>query len=141
SKNYVLKFLRLRGLFFEGGKSNWTQKHWAWLRSLTFQGADQVVWMEYLTLLDYKLLRLADLDRQLEGIARSEPYREAVERLCCLRGVQVQTAMVLLAETVDFRRFGRAGQLMAYYGLCLSEESTGDTRRQGCIHQAGNARA
>ena len=38
SKNYVLKFLRLRGLAWQGGKSNWTQRHWTWLRSLAYFG-------------------------------------------------------------------------------------------------------
>ena len=140
SKHYVLKFLRLRGLAWQGGKSNWTQRHWAWLRSLEFTGADRIVWLEYLTLLDYKLLRVAELDKELEALARSEAYREAVNKLCCHRGIGIQSAMVLLAETCDFGRFAGPRALMSYYGMTPSEASSGSNRRLGAITKAGNAR-
>jgi transposase len=140
SKNYVLKFIRLRGLSFREGKSNWTQKHWAWLKSLAFEGADAEVFAEYLALLEYKLGRLATLDHRLEETARSDRYREAVGKLCCLRGIGVQSAMVLIAETIDFKRFGNPRCLMGYYGLVPSEESSGSRRRLGGITKAGNSR-
>jgi len=140
SKNYVLKFLKLRGLRFSGTKSNWTQKHWEWLRSLKFEGADAAVWMEYLSLLDYKLVRLADLHRQLENLAQSEPYRAVVEKLSSLRGIGTLSALVLITETADFRRFEKARQLMAYYGFVPTESSSGEKRWQGSITKTGNAR-
>jgi transposase len=140
SKNYVLKFLRLRGLAFHGSKSNWTQKHWGWLKGLAFEGADREVFAEYLALLEYKLGRLAALNQRLEEVARSDRYREAVGRLCCLRGIAVKNAMGLLAETIDFGRFGSPRRLMAYYGIIPQEDTSGPNRRQGGITKTGNAR-
>ena len=102
---------------------------------------DQVVFGEYLALLDYKLDRRDELDRQIEALALEPAYREAVGRLCCLKGVSTQTAMVLVTEIGDFRRFEHPGKLMAYLGLVPREHSSGGTRRQGSITKAGNSRA
>jgi len=46
--------------------------------------------------------------------------------------------MILLAEIVDFQRFQRPRQLMAYLGLVPSEYSSGDTQRRGGLTKAGN---
>lgn len=69
--------------------------------------------------LEYKLNRLEELDRRIEEVAFSEAYSEAVGKLRCLRGIDTQTAMVLITEIGDFRRFASARQLMAYLGLHL----------------------
>ena len=47
----------------------------------------------------------------------------------------------LLAEVVDFQRFRRPRQLMAYLGLVPSEYSSGESRRRGALTKAGNSHA
>jgi transposase len=139
SQQYILKFLRLRGIAWTG-KSNWTRDHWQWLRGLRFQGYDEVVWREYLTLLEYKASRLADLDAEIEKAAFSDPLRERVALLRCLRGIDTHSAMVILTEIGDFRRFAAPGQLMSYLGLVPSEDSSGEVERRGRITKCGNSR-
>ena len=123
---------------------NWTEKHFAWLRAIqrdaVLETEDQMVFGEYLALLDYKLDRRDELDRQIEVLALEPTYREAVGRLCCLKGISIQAAMVLVTEIGDFRRFEHPGQLMAYVGLVPAEHSSGASRRQGSITKAGNSR-
>ena len=48
-----------------------------------------------------------------------------------MRGVQFMTAVTVVAEASDLRRFDHPRQLMAFLGLVPSERSTGETRRQG----------
>lgn len=139
SRHYVLKFLQVRGLVYRDGE-NWTQKHWRYMRSLKFEGPDDLVWREYLTLLEYKINRLASLDQEIEEIAFSEAYREAVGKLRCFRGIDTLTAMVLLTEIGDWRRFRSARALMKYLGLVPSEESSGASVHRGSITKAGNSR-
>jgi transposase len=139
SRHYVLKFLSARGFKYEG-KSNWTQKHWQYLRGLNFEGPDAVVWLEYLALLEYKLLRLEELDRRIGEVAMQEPYLGPVGVLRCLRGVDTLTAMGLITEVIDFKRFGHAGKIMSFVGAVPSENSSGGSRRQGGITKAGNSR-
>jgi transposase len=139
SRHYVLKFLQLRGLNFKDG-DNWTQKHWRYMKGMKFDGPEDTVWREYLTLLEYKLNRLESLDKDIEEIAFSDAYKESVGKLRCFRGIDTHTAMVLLVEIGDWRRFGNARQLMKYLGLVPSEESSGGSVHRGNITKAGNSR-
>ena len=58
-----------------------------------------------------------------------------------MRGVAFLTAVTLVAEIGDVRRFETPRQLMAYLGLVPSESSTGEQVRRGGITKAGNSRA
>ena len=49
--------------------------------------------------------------------------------------------MILVAEIVDFQRFRRPRELMAYLGLVPTEYSSGDTQRRGALTKAGNTHA
>jgi transposase len=141
SRHYILKFLRRRGLIYREAQ-HWTQKHFRWLRRLLSEGVlsaeDAVVFGEYLALLDYKLARREELDRQIEELALAPAYREAVGRIRCFRGLDTHAAMVLATEIFDFRRFESPRQLMAYVGLVPSEDSSGERERRGSITKAGN---
>jgi transposase len=139
SRHRVLKFLQARGLVYHGGR-NWTLKHWKHIRSLEFKGADEIVIDEYINQLEYNISRLKELDNRIELLAGEEEYVTAVGALCCLRGIGTLTAMIILTETVDFRRFAKAGQLMSYYGLISSQSSSGSSVRMGQITKAGNNR-
>ncbi len=142
SRHYILKFLRRRGFVFRGG-TNWTQRHFVWIRQLlrpeVLSREDRLVLSEYLALLEYKIARRDELDRQVERLALEPRYRLIVERLRCFRGIDTHAAMVLATEIGDFRRFKSPRQLMAYFGLVPSEHSSGERRRQGAITKAGNA--
>jgi transposase len=61
--------------------------------------------------------------------------------LRCFRGIDTLSAMILLAEIVDFQRFTHPGALMAYLGLAPSEYSSGERERRGAITKAGNTHA
>jgi transposase len=50
------------------------------------------------------------------------------------------TALALVAELHDFRRFAAPRALMAYLGLVPSESSSGGKERRGAITRAGNVR-
>ena len=143
SRHYILKFLARRGLVYREGQ-NWTGKHFAWLREIqrdaVLETEDHKAFGEYLALLEYKLDRRDELDRQIEALAVEPSYKEAVGRLRCLKGISTQAAMVLVTEIGDFRRFEHPGKLMAYVGLVPSEHSSGGSRRQGSITKAGNSR-
>jgi len=141
SRHYLLKFLRRRGLIYREG-NHWTGAHERWLKRLLSEGVlggeDAVVFGEYLALLEYKLARREELDRQIEELALAPAYRATVGRIRCFRGLDTHGAMVLATEIVDFRRFD-PGQLMAYLGLVPSEDSSGERERRGSITKAGNS--
>jgi transposase len=143
SRHYILKFLSRRGFVYRHG-GRWGPKHRAWLERLLHQerlaAEDRAVYGEYLALMDYKRGRRDELDRKIEEVAFSDAYRAPVKRLSCFRGISTLSAMTLVTEIGDWRRFERPGQLMAYLGLVPREHSSGDRTRRGSITKAGNSR-
>jgi transposase len=132
------KLLLRRGRHFSG--RNWTQAHRRWLTGLTWEhAAERVVVDDYQLAIDQLTARVADLDAELERLAAQAPYREPVGWLRCFRGIDTLTAMLLLAELHDFRRFTSPRALMAYLGLTPSEHSSGERHQRGAITKAGNA--
>ena len=142
SKQHVLKFLLLRGHVFRGGKVAWTKIFRDWLVNLipTLHPLDQAVLSAHLAVLEQKQLLRASLDRQIEQVAKEEPYQAVVSRLRCLRGIDTLTALSLVAEIGDIKRFETPRRLMGYLGLNVSERSSGLTERRGGITKAGNSR-
>ncbi len=69
---------------------------------------------------------------------KSEPFRAKVEALCCFRGIKTLTAMTILTELGDIRRFARPTGLMAFAGLVPSERSSGNVQRRGSITKSGS---
>src|SRR5207244_10205685 len=61
--------------------------------------------------------------------------------LRCFRGIDTLSAIILLAEVVDFQRFRRPRELMAYLGLVPREYSSGESQRRGALTKAGNSHA
>jgi transposase len=132
------KLLLRRGLHFSG--RNWTRAHRQWIDSLDWtQPAERVVVEDYLLAVDHIEARLIELDARLTEIAQTDPYREPVAWLRCFRGIDTLTAIVILAELHDFRRFQSPRALMAYLGLVPGEDSSGEKHRRGRITRTGNA--
>jgi transposase len=120
------KLLLRRGLHFPGRK-NWTRAHRQWIDSLVWaQPAERVVVDDYLLAMDHVEARLIELDARLTDIAQAAPYREPVAWLRCFRGIDTLTAILILAELHDFRRFQSPRALMAYLGLVPGEDSSGE---------------
>jgi transposase len=132
------KLLLRRGHHYSG--RNWTRAHRQWIASLEWgHAAERAVVEDYLLAMDQAEARRDELDARLAEIAQAEPYREAVGWLRCFRGIDTLTAMLILAELHDFRRFGSAPELMSYLGLVPGEHSSGGTHRRGRITRTGNA--
>ena len=55
------------------------------------------------------------------------------------RGIDTVTAMTVVSELHDFRRFRSPRELMSYLGLVPSEDSSGEGKRRGSITKAGNS--
>jgi transposase len=138
SRHRLGKLLLRRGLHYSG--RNWTQAHRRWIESLQWtQPAERVVVDDYLLAIDHLEARRIELDGRLAEIAATDPYRERVGWLRCFRGIDTLTAMLILAELHDFRRFQSPRALMAYVGLVPGEDSSGEKHRRGRITRAGNA--
>ena len=67
--------------------------------------------------------------------------KDVVAALATLRGIDFVSAVTLVAEIGDIRRFAHPRNLMGFLGLVPSEYSTGESRRRGAITKTGNGHA
>jgi transposase len=143
ARHFVLKFLTRRGLRYQAGKCHWTRAHHAWLDQLTrsdvLVAEDAVVFAEYVALMRYAQQRRDALDDEIEKLALAPALAAAVGRLGCFRGIDTPAAVTLATEIVDWRRFSKPTQLMAYLGLVPCEASSDGTERRFAITKAGNS--
>ncbi|MCK4413807.1 MAG: IS110 family transposase [Candidatus Eisenbacteria sp.] len=140
TKHRISGMLRSHGHVFAEGKTLWTKTHRRWLTRLREQlhGPLHTALAAELEHLEYLETQRTTFDFEIDRYAQAPPYRHHVDALCCLRGVKTLTAMILLAEIGDARRFRSPRALMAYFGLVPSERSSGDRDRRGPITKAGN---
>lgn len=139
-RQQLCKFLTRHGYIFTGGR-HWTCKHLRWLGSLEFDEPLLCdVFDSYFTELQHCDQRLKSIDKQLEQLAQTEPYKEIVGLLRCFHGIDTLTAISIIAEIFDFGRFESPRQLMSYLGLTPSESSSGDKQNKGGICKTGNKR-
>jgi transposase len=138
-KQQILALILRQGCRFDLGKNYWTGKHLAWLRALDMGGVLQEALGEYLITYDYLTDKIERLDMRIEELAGAERYQESVKKLSCLMGVKTHTALSVLVEVGDFRRFAKADRLAGYLGLVPGEDSSGGRQRNTGITKAGNS--
>lgn len=137
-RNRLSKFLLRQGRHYTQTKT-WGVTHRAWIQSQTFEwSALRQTFDAYRRALDEAEARLSVLDQQLQDLAQTASYRTPVAYLRCLKGIDTLSALTLMVETQEFKRFS-APSFMSYTGLVPSEHSSGEKRRQGSITKTGNA--
>lgn len=137
-KQQILAFCLRHGYRYDEGVNNWTQAHLKWLRSLKPEGLYQEILQEYLATYDHLRDKLERLDQRIEELAQDDEYREGVHKLACFIGVKTHTALSVIVETGDFKRFSSAGQYASYLGLTPGEDSSGEDQNRLGITKAGN---
>jgi len=81
--------------------------------------------------------QILDSTRQLRVLSQIPHYRERFQLLRTIPGVGLLTAMEVLLELQDVRRFSNAEQIAAYVGLTPTQHSSGDKIRLGHITGVG----
>jgi transposase len=137
-----LKAFLLRHARRYPGKTSWTKSHERWIADQRFdhQG-DRIALAEYQLAQQSAEHRVQRLTTALTEAAAGWRLEPVVAALRALRGIDTVSAIGLVAEIGDFRRFATARQFMGYLGLVPSEHSSGNSVRRGAITKTGNAHA
>jgi transposase len=85
--------------------------------------------------------RLQRLETAIVELVPQWSLGPVAEAMQIMRGVDIVSAAIFLAEVGDLSRFDNPRQLMSYLGPVPSERSTGDSIKRGPITKAGNTRA
>jgi transposase len=73
---------------------------------------------------------LEELNKQVEGLVVDKVIPKGLGQL---------TSAILESEIIDWNRFKNRKQISSYTGLCPSEDSSGEKRKQGSIDKCGNS--
>jgi len=118
----------------------WTLRFWAWMRTIELVGVhSRFVLAEMISELEHRIAQVRRYDEQIELVAQKPENKPYLDALRTLRGINTLSAMTVLSELGDLRRFPTAPQLMAAVGVVAAEASTGDKTNRLPITKTGNA--
>jgi transposase len=139
-RHQITKLLLRYGHRYREGKTAWTERFWTWVGKIKLEGEHgQFVLDEMIRTHRQRLERRSRYDEAIEAAASKPEYARYVAALSVLRGIDRLSAMTILSELGDLRRFPIAPQVMGAVGLVPSEASTGDKSTRLSITKTGNA--
>lgn len=107
-----------------------------WMSLLRLDPVTGVVRDEHVERIRYFDRAIAEMDSR---IGQTAPEFPQVEALSCLYGFGVYSALLVIAEFGEPRRFKRAGQAAAYCGLTARVKQSGKYERRGRISKEGSS--
>lgn len=135
-KSFLLRY----GKHYSKPRADWSWRFGLWLTTQKFdEAATQSAFDHLMAACSVRDAQLVAIDKEIKAAALANPLAEAVARLRAFRGIDTLSAVTMVAETCDFRRFGTAASFMAFTGLIPSEHSSGASSRHGAITKTGNA--
>ena len=137
-KQQINAFCLRHGYIYGGHK--WTIKHLEWLKKLDLSKLNRETLNEYMTSYEEQTAKIERFDKRIEELAADSDYHENVRKLSCLLGIQTYTALSLIVETGDFKRFRKGNTYAAFLGLAPGESSSGEKISRTGITKAGNSR-
>ncbi|RUV77900.1 IS110 family transposase, partial [Mesorhizobium sp. M1A.F.Ca.IN.020.32.1.1] len=112
ARQQLQSFLLRHGRHYTGRKT-WTRAHGRWLASQTFDHqAHQILLAEYCQTIEDAGVRLERLNQLIAETAASWSMAPVVAAYQAMRGVAFITAVTLVVEIGDVRRFDSPRQLM-----------------------------
>ena len=94
---------------------------------------------EYMASYDEQEAKIERFDKRIEEIASQKHYQDNVKKLRCFLGIKTHTALSLIVETGDFKRFAKGNTYAAFLGLAPGESSSGEKINRTGISKAGNS--
>jgi transposase len=140
-KNRIKSFLSFYGIRIseeEVGKY-WSRRYIEYLKSIMlYNESGQDSLNSLLGELDFYRERILDLTRKIRILSRTESYRYKINLLVSIPGISLISAMTILTEIMDIRRFKSQERLRSYIGLIPSERSSGEKERKTEMTSRGN---
>lgn len=141
-RNRIKSFLAFYGIeyperFTKSG-SHWSNLFMEWLKSIKL--GDEGTIALNLFIKEAEALRelILEANREIRKLSRKERYDENVRLLLSIPGVGILTAMSLLTELEDIKRFKSLDHLCSYVGLVPNVHASGDNEKVGDITHRGN---
>ena len=136
-KQQINAFVLRHGYKYTGCK--WTMRHIDWLRNLKLDPMYRETLDEYLATYNDQMDKIERFDKRIEEIAEEARYKTNAGKLGCFLGIRTHTALSLIVETGDFKRFAKGNTYAAFLGLAPGEHSSSTSINRTGISKAGNS--
>lgn len=143
-KTHILSACKRYAIDFKaesGKKTHWTDQHISWLKKRIGELERPICKTDIeLLLAQYTSLceSIEKLDFEIIRVTEHERYKKPAEALTCFRGIDTLSAMTIISELGDIRRFDHPRPLTSYVGLDIAEYSSGGKEHKKGITKTGN---
>ena len=111
----------------------------AWLAEVDLPGTMRLQVDQWLDLIDTYERKIAATERRLyDHVMRDDRWAQDVRLLTTMPGIGRLTAVTILAELGDYRRFKRRSQVAAFAGLVPTSKRSDRTARYGRLTKRGS---
>lgn len=143
TKNHIQSLLRRHGIDYRNEHKSlnlWTDKYRKWLYGKTSSLNESLKLNLNLLLSQLEFLEssLKTYNKKIEELASTEKYKKKVDALVAYRGIETLTAMKIVTELGDIKRFSHPRKLMSFLGFDIREYSSGGKERKFGITKYGN---
>lgn len=132
---------RIRSLLFQFGYevpncygNSWSNKFIQWLKTFEIdQYSIRITLNHMIEQLDILRGSLLRVNKDIRSLQQSDKYKKLMSTLLSVPGVGPLTALTLITEIADIKRFGSFRQLNSFVGLYPMEYSSGEHEYKGNI--------
>ena len=135
-KQQINAYILRHGHQYTGSK--WTIRHVTWLKKLDLAPLYRETLDEYMASYEEQEAKIERYDKRIEEISTEARYQENAKKLGCFLGIRTHTALSLIVETGDFKRFAKGNTYAAFLGLAPGEHSSSKNVNRLGISKAGN---
>ena len=135
-KQQINAYILRHGHQYTGSK--WTIRHVTWLKKLDLAPLYRETLDEYMASYEEQEAKIERYDKRIEEISTEARYQENAKKLGCFLGIRTHTALSLIVETGDFKRFAKGNTYAAFLGLAPGEHSSSKHVNRLGISKAGN---
>lgn len=121
-------------------RGTWAHAHWEWIRKVELpEPAANDTLDFYISEVRHIEAQKRAVEKRIAQYAQRPRWRDRVEALRCMKGIETMMAFALVAEVGVFSRFDSARSFSSWLGLVPSEHSSGERVSHGGITKAGNS--
>jgi transposase len=143
TKNRVKSLLLQFGIDIPERFTSQQTRHWSklyinWLKELSIEEESLKLTLDnYLRIGEIQRKELLTINRQIRKLSQTEDYLDNCRLLMSIPGIGIITAMTLLVELGDIKRFKRLDDLCNYVGLVPSMHGSGEKMETGKMVKRG----
>jgi len=143
TKNRVKSLLFQFGIDIPGRFTSQQTRHWSkvyinWLKELPIEQESLKLTLDnYLRIGEIQRKELLTINRQIRKLSKTKYYQNNCRLLLCIPGIGLMTAITLLVELGDIKRFKRLDELCNFIGLVPSMYGSGEKMETGKIIKRG----